>query len=81
MDITTLDDYEQAVLRVIEPGYDVMILVVPSYAKVNEFAAATALAGLKKKGLIAFEGRGRSKSAFLTDTGKEAYAALPPKEA
>lgn len=72
-----LDEYEVKVLRAIEPDYDVMILVIPGQAGVNDFAAANALGKLKKKGLIAFEGRGKFKSAHLTDEGKTAYAALP----
>lgn len=72
-----LDEIETKVLRAIEPDYDVMILVIPGQAGVNDFAAAHALASLKKKELIAFEGRGRFKAAYLTDDGKAAHAALP----
>jgi hypothetical protein len=74
----TLDEYEQKVLRAIEPEYDVMVLIIPpSRAGVNDFAAADALAGLKKKGLIKFEGRGKFKSCYLTPEGEAAYADLP----
>jgi hypothetical protein len=71
-----LDEYEAKVLRVIEPDYDVMLLVIPVHAGVNDFAAASALASLEGRGLIEFEGRGRNKTCYLTDAGKQAYAAL-----
>lgn len=70
-----LEEHETKVLLAIEPDYDVMLLVIPERADVNEFAAGDALGSLKKKGLVAFEGRGKFKSAYLTDAGKEAYAA------
>lgn len=72
-----LSELEQKVLRAIEPDYDVMVLIIPERAGVNEAAAGGALASLKKRGLIAWEGRGRFKAAYLTDAGKDAYAALP----
>lgn len=71
-----LDEYEQKVIRAIEPDYDVMLLIIPSRAQVSDFAAAAAIASLKKRGLIKLEGRGNMKSCYLTDSGKEAYAAL-----
>lgn len=70
-----LEEHETKVLLAIEPDYEVMLLVIPGAAGVNEWAAGDALGSLKKKGLVAFEGRGRFKSAYLTDAGKEAYAA------
>lgn len=73
---TPLDEYEAKVLRVIEPDYDVTLLAIPMHAGVNDFAAASALASLKGRGLIGFEGRGRNKTCYLTAAGKEAYAAL-----
>lgn len=71
-----LDEYETKVLKAIKPDYDVMVVIIPGAAGVNDFAASAALASLKKRGLIAFEGRGRFRSCYLTDAGKEAYAAL-----
>jgi hypothetical protein len=71
-----LDEYETKVLRAIEPGFDFMIAVIPSHAGVNEFAAGAALAELKKRKLVAFEGRGRFKTVYLTDEGKVAREAL-----
>lgn len=71
-----LSEHEAKVLKAIKPDYDVMVLVIPGRAGVNDFAAADALASLKKRGLIAWEGRGKFKAAYLTDAGKEAYAAL-----
>lgn len=72
-----LTDTEKKILDAIKPGYDMLVLVVPGYAKINDFAAADGLATLKKKGLIAFEGRGKFKSCYLTDAGKEAFESIP----
>lgn len=71
-----LDEYEEKVLRAIEPDYDYLVLIIPSKAQVNDFAAAAALADLKKRKLVAFEGRGKFKSVYLTDEGKAAREAL-----
>lgn len=72
-----LDEYETKVLRAIEPDYDYLVLVIPSQAGVNDFAAGAALAELKRRKLVAFEGRGKFKSVYLTDEGKTARGALP----
>ena len=71
-----LDEFETKVLRAIEPDYDYLVLIIPSNAGVNEFTAGAALADLKKRGYVAFEGRGRFKSVCLTDEGKAAREAL-----
>jgi hypothetical protein len=78
-DIATiqLDEYEEKVLRALEPEYEYLILIIPGRAGVNSFAAGSALATLKKKKLVAFDGRGRFKSAYLTDDGVTRRAALP----
>lgn len=72
-----LDEYETKVLRAIEPEYDYLVVGIPGQAGVNDFAAAAALAELKKRKLVAFDGRGRFKSVYLTDEGKAAREALP----
>lgn len=68
----TLDDIDKKVLAAIEPEWDYLVLIIPSKAGVNEIAAATALATLKKAGFIKFEGRGRFKSVYLTSEGESA---------
>ena len=73
-----LDEYEAKVLSALEPDYDYLVLIVPSMmVGVNDFAAATALSGLRMLGYVAFEGRGKFKSVYLTDDGKTAREALP----
>lgn len=72
-----LDEYEQKVLRSIEPEFEYLVVVVPGRAGVNDFAAGAALAELKKRKLVAFEGRGRMKSVFLTPEGETARKELP----
>lgn len=71
-----LNEQERKVLHAIEPDYDYLVVVVPSKAGVNDFAAGAALAELKKRKLVAFEGRGRLKSVYLTDEGKTEREAL-----
>ena len=71
-----LDEFEEKVLRAIEPDYYYMVLIIPSKAAINDFAAGDALANLKKRKLVAFEGRGKFKSVYLTDEGKAAREAL-----
>lgn len=71
----TLDEYDKKVLQAIEPEYEYLVLVVPSKAGVSEFAAASALATLKKLGYVKFEGRGKFRSVYLTDEGEKARAA------
>jgi hypothetical protein len=72
-----LDEYEVRVLRTIEPEYEYLVLVVPGRAGVNDFAAGAALAELKKRKLVAFEGRGNMKSVYLTPEGEAAWKELP----
>jgi hypothetical protein len=71
-----LDEYETKVLRAIDFDYEYLVLVIPGRAGVNDFAAGAALAELKKRKLVAFEGRGKFKSVYLTDAGKAAQEAL-----
>lgn len=73
MKAAELDEIDRKVLHAIEPGYDVMIAVLPSAAQVNDFAVALALPKLKKAGWVAFEGRGRFKTCHLTPEGETAY--------
>jgi hypothetical protein len=72
-----LDEYETKVLRAIEPEYEYLVLIVPGRAGVNDFAAGAALAELKKRKLVAFEGRGNMKSVYLTPEGETARKELP----
>lgn len=72
-----LDEYQEKVLRSIEPEYEYLVLVVPGRAGVNDFAAGEALAELKKRKLVAFEGRGNMKSVYLTPEGEAAWKELP----
>lgn len=76
--IEGLDEYDLKVLKAIEPGYDVAIVRIPGDAGINDFAAGGSLAVLKKRGFIRFEGRGSTKSCYLTPEGEAAYAQAFP---
>jgi hypothetical protein len=76
-----LDEFERKVILAIKPDYDVLVLVIPSNAGINDFAAADALAKLKKKKLIAFDGRGRFRSCYLTPDGCGAFETLEKEAA
>lgn len=67
--MSELDEYAVKVLLALEPEYDYLVLVVPGMAKINDVAAAMAISDLKKAGLVAFDGRGRFKSVYLTPDG------------
>lgn len=68
--IIELNENEQKVLDAMKPEYDHLVLIIPGLAKINDWAAADALASLKKKNLIGFEGRGRFKSCYLKAEGE-----------
>lgn len=71
-----LDAEETAVLRAIEPDYEYLVLIIPGKAGISDLGAGVALADLKKRGYIAFDGRGKFKSVYLTPEGEEARGAL-----
>lgn len=68
-----LSENEIAVLKAIEPGYDVLLVIIPDVAKLGPWATGDALAELKKRGMVKFEGRGKLKTAHLTDIGELEY--------
>lgn len=79
--MTELNDRESAVVLAIKPGFEMLVLTVPMHAHLGELAAADALATLRVKKLVKFEGRGTLKSVYLTEDGEAAYAALAPDDA
>lgn len=72
---------EAKVLRAIEPGCAYLVVVIPGKADVDDLAADAALAELKKRKLVAFEGRDWLKKVYTTADGKKVRESLLRAEA